>query len=154
MVTLDGPAGAGKSSLAKRLARRLNLLYLESGAFYRAVALMAGRQQGDLLSSQWLGQFLETFQLQVYPGADGLIIMTDGQDISLAIREPQVSQGASLVATLRPVRQWVQASLARFCRDRRRYCRRTGHGHQGLSGGRGENLFRRLLGGSSPSPLA
>jgi CMP/dCMP kinase len=111
LVTLDGPAGAGKSSLAKRVARRLDLLYLESGAFYRAVALMAGQQQGDLLSSQWLSQFLETFQLRVYPGVHGLVIMTDGQDITLAIREPHVSQGASLVATLRPVRQWVRTTL-------------------------------------------
>ena len=48
IVTLDGPAGAGKSSLAKRLARRLDLIYLESGALYRAVGLLAERQQGNL----------------------------------------------------------------------------------------------------------
>jgi CMP/dCMP kinase len=111
LVTLDGPAGAGKSSLAKRLARRLDLLYLESGAFYRAVALLAGQQQGDLLNPKWLSEFLESFQLRVLPGADGLTIMADGQDITQAIREPQVSQGASLVATQRPVRQWVRATL-------------------------------------------
>ncbi len=111
IVTLDGPAGAGKSSVAKRLAQRLQLLYLESGAFYRAVALMADRQQGDLVSPQWLTDFLATFHLQVSSGFEGLKLTVAGQDITAAIREPQVSQGASLVATLRPVRQWVQARL-------------------------------------------
>ena len=111
IVTLDGPAGAGKSSVAKRLARRLNLLYLESGAFYRAVALMADRHQGDLLSPQWLTDFLDTFQLLISPGVDGLRLEAGGQDITTAIREPKVSQGASLVATLRPVRQWVMGRL-------------------------------------------
>jgi CMP/dCMP kinase len=111
IVTLDGPAGAGKSSLAKRLAQRLDLLYLDSGAFYRAVALMAGRQQGDLLSPQWLSNFLATLQLRISRGGNGLALSTDGEDISLAIREPQVSQGASLVATVGIVRQWVRARL-------------------------------------------
>jgi cytidylate kinase len=112
IVTLDGPAGAGKSTLAKRLARRLDLLYLDSGAFYRAVALMAGQHQGDLLSPEWLSSFLATFQLRVSPGPDGLKLASNGQDITAAIREPLVSQGASLVATLRPVRQWVHEQLA------------------------------------------
>ena len=116
IVTLDGPAGAGKSSLAKRLARRLDLLYLESGAFYRAVALMAQRQQGDLLNAQWLDSFLKTFQLRISPDIDGLKLAFDGQDISAAIREPQVSQGASLVATIRPVRQWVKDRLGDLAR--------------------------------------
>lgn len=111
IITLDGPAGAGKSTLAKRLARRLDLLYLESGAFYRAVALMAGRQQGDLLSPQWLSNFLASFQLRVLPRGDTFSLASDGQDITLAIREPHVSQAASLVATIRPVRQWVQTRL-------------------------------------------
>jgi len=97
--------------VAKRLARRLGLLYLESGAFYRAVALMADRHQGDLLSSQWLTDFLASFQLRVIPGVDGLRLAVAGKDITTAIREPQVSQGASVVATLRPVRQWVQVRL-------------------------------------------
>jgi CMP/dCMP kinase len=116
IITLDGPAGAGKSTLAKRLARRLDLLYLDSGAFYRAVALMAGRRQRDLLSPDWLSSFLVTFQLQVSPGPDGLKLAADGEDISAAIREPHVSQGASLVATLRPVRQWVYDRLCSFAR--------------------------------------
>jgi CMP/dCMP kinase len=118
IVTLDGPAGAGKSSLAKRLARRLDLLYLESGAFYRAVALLAQRQHGDLLNSQWLDSFLKTFQLRIRisPGINGLKLAFDGKDISAAIREPQVSQGASLVATIRPVRQWVKDRLGDLAR--------------------------------------
>ena len=116
IVTLDGPAGAGKSSLAKRLARRLDLIYLESGALYRAVGLLAEREQGNLSSSQWLSNFLATFQLQIAPGVNGLNLRMDGEDISNAIREPQVSQAASLVATLRPVRQWVHARLCELAK--------------------------------------
>ncbi len=116
IVTLDGPAGAGKSSLAKRLALRLDLIYLESGALYRAVGLMAERQQGNLLSPEWLSNFLATFQLQISPGVNGLNLTTDGENISNAIREPQIGQAASLVATLRPVRQWVQARLGELAK--------------------------------------
>ena len=72
---------------------------------------MTERQQGNLLSPEWLSNFLATFQLRISTGVDGLNLTTDGQDISDAIREPPVSQAASLVATLRPVRQWVQARL-------------------------------------------
>lgn len=111
VVTLDGPAGSGKSSLAKRLARRAELLYLESGAFYRAVALMAASRQGDLLSAPWLTEFLAKFELQVTPGENGLTFYTDGRNITAALRDPEVSQSASLVATLRPVRQWTLVRL-------------------------------------------
>ncbi len=89
IVTLDGPAGAGKSSVAKRLARRLDLIYLESGAFYRAVALMADRQQGDLLSPQWLTDFLATFQILISPGVDGLRLDAGGKDITLPSGSPK-----------------------------------------------------------------
>lgn len=116
VVTLDGPAGAGKSSLARRLARRLDLIYLESGALYRAVGLMAERQQGNLLSSQWMEDFLPTFRPNVSPRFDGLHVSTNGEDLSNAIREPHVSQAASLVATLRPVRQWVHDKLCELAR--------------------------------------
>jgi cytidylate kinase len=116
IVTLDGPAGAGKSSLAKRLARRLDLIYLESGALYRAIGLLAERRQGDLLSPLWLSNFLATFEINISPGVNGLNLTTNGENISNAIRDPQVSQAASQVATLRPVRQWVQARLGELAR--------------------------------------
>lgn len=111
IVTLDGPAGAGKSSLAKRLARRLELIYLESGALYRAIGLLAGRQGGNLSSPQWLQDFLTTFDLTIRPGVNGLDLASNGENLATAIREPHVSQAASQVAMLRPVRRWVQARL-------------------------------------------
>jgi cytidylate kinase len=116
IVTLDGPAGAGKSSLAKRLARRLDLIYLESGALYRAIGLLAERRQGDLLSPLWLSNFLATFEINISPGVNGLNLTTNGENISNAIRDPQISQAASQVATLRPVRQWVQARLGELAK--------------------------------------
>ncbi|MGQ9922126.1 MAG: (d)CMP kinase [Desulfobacca sp.] len=107
MVTLDGPAGSGKSTLAKRLARRAHLRYLESGAFYRAVAWLATQAGGDLSDPEWLAALLTATPLQVTWGQERLSLAVAGLDITQELRLPQISQNASVVATLRPVRQWV-----------------------------------------------
>lgn len=111
IVTVDGPAGSGKSTLAKRLARRANLHYLESGAFYRAAAWLATRAQGDLTDPEWLAVLLAANSLQVRPKNDGFYLAVAGRDITQDLRQPQISQNASVVATLRPVRQWVLGNL-------------------------------------------
>ncbi|MDD3579670.1 MAG: (d)CMP kinase [Desulfobacca sp.] len=113
IITIDGPAGAGKSSVSKRLAQWLEYLYLDSGAFYRAIALVAGNQGGDLNDAGWLATFLANFELEVTSGPEGLRLWNQGQEITQAIRTPRISQDASRVATLRPVRQWVAAYLRR-----------------------------------------
>ncbi len=111
IVTVDGPAGSGKSTLAKRLARRANLRYLESGAFYRAAAWLAIRGEGDLTDPEWLAALLTATPVEVMPGQDRFFLTVAGQDITQDLRLPQISQNASLVATLRPVRQWVLTKL-------------------------------------------
>ena len=111
IVTVDGPAASGKSTLAKRLAKRANLRYLESGAFYRAAAWLATQAGGDLNDPEWLAALLRSTPVQVTPGEDRFYLAVAGQDITQELRMPQISQNASLVATLRPVRQWVLTEL-------------------------------------------
>jgi len=117
IITIDGPAGAGKSSVSKRLAQWLEYLYLDSGAFYRAIALVAGNQGGNLDDAGWLESFLASFELEVASGPEGLRLWNDGQEITQTIRTPRISQDASRVATLRPVRQWVAAYLRRCAKN-------------------------------------
>lgn len=111
LVTIDGPAGAGKSSVGKRLAHRLGYFYLDSGALYRAVALLSERQwsSGDQLEG--LEDFLAHLELQITPSANGFRLWSQGQEITEAIRAPQIGQAASRVAVLSPVRHWVKTQL-------------------------------------------
>ena len=111
IVTVDGPAGSGKSTLAQRLAQRANLRYLESGAFYRAAAWLATQNGADLSDPEGLAALLTATPVQVTPGQDRFYLAVAGQDITQELRLPQISQNASVVATLRPVRQWVLTEL-------------------------------------------
>lgn len=111
IVTVDGPAGAGKSTLAKRLAHRSGLRYLESGAFYRAAAWLAYEAQTDLTDPSRLAAFLADQPLEVKAEGLGFSLAVAGRDITKELRLPEVSRKASEVATLRPVRQWVLVHL-------------------------------------------
>ncbi len=111
IVTVDGPAGSGKSTLAKRLARRADLQYLESGAFYRAAAWLATRAEADLTDPEWLAALLAANPLQVKPKKHGFYLAVAGRDLTQDLRLPQISHNASVVAQLRPVRQWVLSHL-------------------------------------------
>jgi cytidylate kinase len=111
LITMDGPAGSGKSTLARRLARQCQLRYLESGAFYRAAAWLALQAGADLADPQRLAALLAAAPLQVQPTAETHRLHVNGRDITEELRQPAVGQAASLVATLRPVRQWVLAHL-------------------------------------------
>jgi cytidylate kinase len=100
IVTIDGPAGAGKSSAAKALARRLGFEFLDTGAMYRAVAL-AGLRAGIRLDDQSaLQTMLVGLQLEMREGH----ILLGGEDVSGLIRTPEVSAGASVVAASAVVR--------------------------------------------------
>ncbi len=111
MVTIDGPAGAGKSSIAKSLASHLGFLYVDSGAYYRSVAL-AARQDGiDWANPISLARFLPKIRLRLINSPQGLRLYRDDQEITTAIRTPEASRGASMVATVPTVRQWVRQQL-------------------------------------------
>jgi len=102
VIAIDGPAGAGKSTIARRLASRLGFTYIDSGAMYRAVALWALRQKLDTSDHHRMEQLARAAAISLEP--DGRVIL-NGEDVTEAIRGPEVSAGASRVATIPGVRR-------------------------------------------------
>ncbi|MEA2479355.1 MAG: CMP/dCMP kinase, partial [Thermoleophilaceae bacterium] len=96
VVAIDGPAGAGKSTVARALADALGFAYLDTGALYRAVGLAVAENGGDP------AERARAATIEFDP--DGRV-MLDGRDVTRAIRTPEASEGASRVATLGPVRE-------------------------------------------------
>lgn len=101
LVAIDGPAGAGKSSVARALAQELGYTYLDSGAMYRCVALLTlaepGREPGELARDAKI-------ELGRGTGAEEGAVLLDGEDVRERIRSPEVSRQASVVAAERTVR--------------------------------------------------
>lgn len=107
-IALDGPAGAGKSSLAKALAARLGMLYVDTGAIYRTVGLYVARQGGDCTKLEDVAPCLEKIDLSLGHGADGEQRMyLNGEDVTQAIRENAVSAYASQVSAHPEVRAFL-----------------------------------------------
>ena len=110
VVAIDGPAGAGKSTVTKRVADELGYLLVDTGALYRVVALAAQRAGVSWEDSEAMGQFayglVEERAVELgYQKSSGLLVKLRGEDVSGAIRAPEVSQGASKVSTVPAVRQ-------------------------------------------------
>lgn len=103
VIAIDGPAGAGKSTIARRLAARLGFTYIDSGAMYRAVALWALRQKLDPSDMHRMEQLALAAGITLE--GEGARVLLDGEDITEAIRAPEVSKAASLVATIPGVRR-------------------------------------------------
>lgn len=104
-IAIDGPAGAGKSTVARAVARQLGLAYLDTGAMYRAITLAALREDTDLEDGHALGRLTRRLQLDIQNDEDGQnVIILDGEDVSEAIRLPVVSRGVSYVARCPEVR--------------------------------------------------
>lgn len=114
IITLDGPAGAGKSSVAKALAKRLGITYLDTGAMYRALTLKALRLGVDLTNEHQLGELAAKTQINFIRMPDGARNVTlDGKDVSVDIRLPEVTNNTFYVARAPKVREfmvgWQQA---------------------------------------------
>ncbi len=101
VIAIDGPAGAGKSTVARAVARALGLTYLDSGAMYRCVALAALRAGAGLDDGVGLGRLVPGLEVALAGGRVSL----DGEDVSEAIRTPEVSAAASRVSVHPEVRQ-------------------------------------------------
>ena len=100
IVTIDGPAGAGKSSIAKIAADRLGFEFLDTGALYRAMTLAAIRAQVDFSDTQEIIQFSSTVDIQW----DGQRVLLKGEDVSAQIRTPPVTDAIRFVADLPEIR--------------------------------------------------
>ncbi len=111
-MAIDGPAGAGKSTLARRIAGKLGFLYINTGAMYRAVALWALRLNVATSDMHRLEQLAEAAQIELTTNDDRVIL--NGEDVSEAIREQQVSEAASQVSAIPGVRRALLAVQRRM----------------------------------------
>lgn len=101
-IAIDGPAGSGKSTVAREIARRLNIVYLDTGAMYRAITLKLLREECDLADPARVESLLERTVLQVLPDQQ---IILDGENVTGEIRTPVVNAAVSRVAELSAVRR-------------------------------------------------
>jgi len=105
VITLDGPAGAGKSTVAKSLAKRLGITYLDTGAMYRALTLKALRLKMDLSDEEALSILARNTKIAFKEMPDGTLNVTlDGEDVSVAIRTPEVTNNTFYIAKAPGVR--------------------------------------------------
>lgn len=105
-VAIDGPAGAGKSTVAKLVAKKLGYIYIDTGAMYRAVTLTAMREGIDLNNHLSLSELADKSMIVLLPDGDkGLKVLLNGEDVSEEIRGQDVSNNVSLVAMVPGVRK-------------------------------------------------
>ena len=105
IIAIDGPSAAGKSTLAKRIAKDLGFIYLDTGAMYRALALKVLRKGIDINDGQELTELIERTAIDLLETGGMLKVLLDGEDVSDKIRTPEVSQMASKASALPVVRQ-------------------------------------------------
>lgn len=104
-IAIDGPAGAGKSSIAKEVAKRKKMVYIDTGAMYRAVGLAALQRGISPKNGEAVKAILDDISIEIAHGENGQIIYLNGKDVSDEIRKPEVSVAASDVAVIGEVRE-------------------------------------------------
>lgn len=109
IIAIDGPAGAGKSTIASRLARKLGYANLESGAMYRALALKAIEWDLSFDDEAALEELAQKSRIKLEPSLVGNHVLLDGRDVTQRIREADVSEAASRVSVHPKVRAWMVA---------------------------------------------
>jgi CMP/dCMP kinase len=107
VIAIDGPAGAGKSTLAAHLARRFGFLNLETGAMYRALALKAIENDLDFDDEKPLLELAEATRIRLEPQMEGNRVLLDGLDVSRRIRDTDVTAAASRVSVHPRLRAWM-----------------------------------------------
>jgi cytidylate kinase len=117
VIAIDGPAGAGKSSVARGVAAALGFTYLDSGAMYRCVALAGIESGADLDDPAAMGELAAGLEI----GLDGGGIVLDGRDVGGRIRQPDVTEAASRVSVHLPVREAMVAGQRRLIAAGRKY---------------------------------
>lgn len=107
IIAIDGPSAAGKSTLAKRLAKDLGFTYLDTGGMYRALALKVLREGIDISNDGALTELIDRTDIDLVATGGKLKVLLDGEDVSHEIRTPEVSQMASKASALEVVRRWM-----------------------------------------------
>ena len=115
-VAIDGPAGAGKSTLARAAAKRLSYIYVDTGALYRSIALNAVRNNVEISNSGEIEKMLEKTKIELKFINDEQRVFLNGEDVSDKIRTSEISMAASSISALPSVRSFLlelQRELAR-----------------------------------------
>ena len=120
-IALDGPSGSGKSTIAKRLSQQLNILYLDTGAMYRATALKALALGIDTFDEEGVKTFINDIDLQIKYIDGTQHTFLDGEDVSERIREPHVSMAASNISSLKVVRLKMVEMQRKIASEWQRY---------------------------------
>ncbi|MEA3547295.1 MAG: (d)CMP kinase [Thermodesulfobacteriota bacterium] len=105
VITIDGPSGSGKSTISRQLAARLHYTYLDTGAMYRAVGLLASRSEIAPDDEAAMEKLLKNLDLELLPGDEDTRVLLGGEDVSSAIRTAEMSMVASRVSALSVVRK-------------------------------------------------
>jgi cytidylate kinase len=107
IVAIDGPAGVGKSTVAKLLASRLGFLYLDTGALYRAVAWAVLEQKLEPADAEAVAGLLSKLSLRMQVTNNEVTVFINGKDVTKDLRTPAVSAAASVVSAIPAVRAWL-----------------------------------------------
>jgi len=107
IIAIDGPAGSGKTTTAKNVAQRMNIIYLDTGAMYRAVAYYIINKGIDILDEDAISKELKNINIELKNIDNEMLIFLNGEDISTKIRNEKISQGASKISTLKSVRDFL-----------------------------------------------
>ena len=125
-IAIDGPAGAGKSTIAKALAARLHYIYIDTGAMYRAIGLFALRSGVLGEDREGVAALLPEIRLELCFQDGAQHILLNGEDVSQAIRTPQASAYASLVSAIPAVRSFLLDYQRSFARNNSIICQVIG----------------------------
>ncbi|ABB14507.1 (d)CMP kinase [Carboxydothermus hydrogenoformans] len=106
-IAIDGPAGAGKSTVARILAKKLSFTYLDTGAMYRAVTVLFLENNLSLEDENGIKRLLEKTDIKIIPGDEGQKILLNERDVTELIRTPQVSELVAKVSALPEVRKYL-----------------------------------------------
>lgn len=105
IIAIDGPAGAGKSTIAKIIAQKLGFLYIDTGAMYRALTLKVIEEGADINDVQRIAEIASKSSIDLTNNPDSsLKVMLDGRDVSMRIREPRITKFVSDIAKIKGVR--------------------------------------------------
>ncbi len=109
IIAIDGPAGAGKSTVAKTLAKKLGFLHIDTGAMYRSVTLAALRQKANLESDPELEKIAQDSRIELRPGEPENKVFLNGEEVTKEIRSPEVTKASAHIANSVPVRKILVA---------------------------------------------
>ena len=109
IIAIDGPAGSGKSTIAKLVAKRLNYRYIDTGAMYRAVAWTAQKKGLSLTDETAMAELARSLKIEFVPGADGQSVLVDGENATAHLKNETVGKEAATVAAQKSVREVLVA---------------------------------------------